>query len=362
MAIASRRTARETQVMRLLKTLTEAHGPSGDEARVRKIIQEELKGYVDEMRVDRLGNLIARKKGKGNRVMVAAHMDEIGLMVKKIDSEGHIKFSTVGGIEPVTLIGQSVRIYRKRGTLACFGIITFAELHEDHEIDEMPDLEDLYIDTGLSKVALERKGIDIGCYVIARHHFKTLGNDNIISGKALDDRLGCFALIEVARRLNKAPRDIFFVFTVQEEIGLYGAQISTYELDPDWGLAVDTINAEDSDEFTTKGVEMGKGPTILVKDADIITNKETNDWIAAVAKIKKIPLQLRVEEEGTTDATKMFLSREAIPATTITIPVRNLHSTVGIAHMKDVNNMIELVLALLKRPARDLPPPMKRFR
>ena len=362
MAVKARKITRETRVMKLLSTLTEAHGPSGDEARVRKIIQGELKGYVDEMRVDRLGNLIARIKGKGNRVMVAAHMDEIGLMVKKINGEGHIEFSTVGGIEPITLVGQSVRIYQKNGNLACFGVITFAELHEDHEIEEMPDLEDLYIDTGLSKAELEKKGVGIGCYVIARHHFKRLGNDDIISGKALDDRLGCFVLIEVARKLRKAPRDIFFVFTVQEEIGLYGAQVSTYELEPDWGLAVDTINAEDSDEFTTKGVEMGKGPAILVKDADIITNKETNDWIASVAKKRRIPLQLRVEEEGTTDATKMFLSREAIPATTITIPVRNLHSTVGVAHMQDVNNMIALVLALLKQPSRSLPPPMKRFR
>jgi len=336
-----------------LKRLIETHGPSGNEKRVRDAIERELKLYVDEMYVDRMGNLIAHKKGEGRKVMVAAHMDEIGLMVKEITKNGHIKIATIGGIEPITLVGQTVRVYQKNDRLACTGVITFAELHEDHEIEGMPDLDELYIDTGLSRERLLKKGVDIGCYAVARHHFKRLGSDNIISGKALDDRIGCFVLVEVARKLKGHKQDIFFVFTAQEEIGLYGAQVSTHELRPDWGMAIDTINAEDSDEFVTTGVNMGKGPVILLKDAEIITNKKANDWILSVAKKQRIKMQLRVEEVGTTDATKIFLStKEGIPATTICVPVRNLHSTVGIAHVKDIRDTIHLLLELLKEPSK----------
>jgi endoglucanase len=249
-------------------------------------------------------------------------------------------------------VGQTVRIYLKNDQLACHGVITFGELHEDYEIEEMPDIMDLYIDTGLSQSALKKKGIDTGCYVIARHHFKTLGSDEIISGKALDDRIGCYILIEVARRLKKPRHDIYYVFTVQEEIGLYGAQVSSYVIEPDWGLAVDTINAEDSDEFTTKGIEMGKGPVLLLKDAETITTQRINEWVTNVAKKKRIPLQLKVEEVGSTDATKILLSREGIPATTVTVPVRNLHSTVSISHMTDIKQTTKLVFDLLNDPSK----------
>ncbi len=345
--------ASERLSLLFLKRLIETHGPSGNEKRVRTAIEKELKPYVDEMYVDKLGNLITHKRGEGQKVMVAAHMDEIGLMVKDITRNGHIKIATIGGIEPITLVGQTVRVYQKNDRLACTGVITFAELHEDHEIEEMPELDELYIDTGLSRERLLKKGIDIGSYAVARHHFKRLGSDNIISGKALDDRIGCFILVEVARKLKGHKQDIFFVFTTQEEIGLYGAQVSTHQLEPDWGMAIDTINAEDSDEFVTTGVNIGKGPVILLKDAEIITNKKANDWILSVAKKHKIKMQLRVEEVGTTDATKIFLStKKGIPATTICVPVRNLHSTVGIAHVKDIRDTINLLVELLKEPSK----------
>lgn len=134
--------------LQFLKLLIETHGPSGNEFRVRSIIENELKQHVDNIVVDKLGNLIAHKKGKGKKVMVAAHMDEIGLMVKEITKNGHIKVATIGGIEPITLVGQTVKIYQNNNQLACTGVITFAELHEDHEIEEMPELNELYIRYG----------------------------------------------------------------------------------------------------------------------------------------------------------------------------------------------------------------------
>jgi endoglucanase len=340
--------AKERHGLELLALLTEAHGPSGNETMVRDIIEAEMAGHVDVMCVDKMGNLIAHKKGKGRKIMLAAHMDEIGLMVKDIEKEGHIRFATIGGIEPITLVGQTVRIYRENNELACFGVVTFAELHEDDEIEELPKLDDLYIDTGLNGAELKKKGIEIGCYVVARHHFKSLGSEDIISGKALDDRIGCYILIEAARQFKRSPQDIYYVFTTQEEIGLYGAQVSSYEIEPDLGIAVDTIDAEDSDEFETKGVEMGKGPALLLMDAEVITHRKTNEWVVGLARKHRIPLQLRVEDVGTTDAAKILLTKEGVPATTITVPVRNLHSTVGIAHMKDVRDTIRLVMTILK--------------
>ncbi|MFQ5475123.1 MAG: M28 family peptidase, partial [Candidatus Nanoarchaeia archaeon] len=236
--------------------------------------------------------------------------------------------------------------------LACHGVITFPELQEDFEIKDLPELKDLYIDTGLEPEKLKKLGIDIGSYVIARHHFKTLGNKDIISGKALDDRVGCYVLLQVAKNLKKMEQDIYYVFTVQEEIGLYGAQVSTYHLEPDWGLAIDTINAEDSGEFVTEGVRIGKGPCILLKDAEIITNKCLDDWIRLAAQKEGIKIQMKVEEIGTTDATKILLSKSGIPATVICVPVRNIHSTVGISHMKDIEDSIRLIIAILNRPPR----------
>jgi len=273
-------------------------------------------------------------------------MDEIGLMIKNIRTDGQIEFSTIGGIEPITLAGQKVSIISEKKGKVCHGVITLEELHEDLELEDMPKLEDLYIDTGLNKKQLKKLGIGIGDYIVVKSKLDFLGNKNIICGKALDDRIGCYVIIELAKRLKKCKKDLFFVFTVQEEIGLYGAEISVEEVNPDWGIAIDVTNAEDATDDPP--CSMGEGPCITIKDAEIITNRCLDTLIKNIAKKSKIPLQLKVEEVGTTDASKIMMYKGGVPSTVIGPAVRNIHSSVSIAHMDDIKNTIKLLTLLIK--------------
>ncbi len=325
----------------LLFELMNTLGPSGNEENVRKIISREIKKYADEIKVDRMGNLVARIKGNGKKAMLTAHMDEIGLMVSKIENNGHLKIAVLGGIEPITLVGHTVSILTKDNKIACNGVITFYELHESLEIKNIPKMEEIYIDTGLNKKELQKKGVEIGSYIVTKHGASILGNEKIISGKALDNRVGVYILIQLIKNMKKSKLDSYFVFTVQEEVGLYGAKTSVYNINPDFGIAIDATNSDDAE----LGSEMilGKGPVITVKDAEIIANRELNNHIRKIAKKYKIPLQLEVVDFGTTDATSIMFSKGGVPSTVISIPVRNLHSTIGVAHFDDVCNAIKLL-------------------
>lgn len=334
----------------LLFELINTLGPSGNEENVRKIISREIKRYVDEMKVDKMGNLVARVKGKGKKIMLTAHMDEIGLMVSKIENNGHLKISILGGIETITLVGHTVSILKKNNSVACNGVITFYELHESLEIDKIPKLEDVYIDTGLNKKELLKKGVEIGSYIVTKHKATSLGNENIISGKALDNRVGCYVLIQLIKVLRKINVEAYFVFTVQEEVGLYGAKTSVYNINPDYGIAIDATNSEDSE--ATSDLIMGNGPTITVKDSEIIASRELNEHLRKLAKKYKIPLQLEVVDMGTTDATSIMFSKGGVPSTVVSIPVRNLHSTIGIVNYQDITNSIYLLEKLLKEPPK----------
>lgn len=337
--------------MELLQELVNAFGPSGYEKAIRNILHRELKKHVDHVHVDKFGNLIGHKKGVGSKVMLAAHMDEIGLMVKKITEDGHLHLAAVGGVDVTSVVGQQAIVKSLDGSYSCTGIITFPDMHNGLEIDELPLLSEVYVDVGLSKAQLARKGISIGSYVVPNHHFARLGDPKYITGKALDNRVGCYALLELARKLKRAKTmNIYFIFTVQEEIGMHGAKISTYELDPDWGIAVDTIDADDAD--ADPSVVLGKGPALLLMDSEVITNRCLNDHLIKLAKRKKLPLQLKVEDAGTTDATNMMLTKTSVPSVSIVIPVRNIHTTVSVAHVKDIDVMVKLLYELLRKPPK----------
>lgn len=304
---------------------------------------------MDEIRVNKLGNLVAHKKGRGKTVMLAAHMDEIGLMVKKIDDSGFIRISPIGGVEPFTLVGQVVKLLKPNGQVICNGIITFGELHDGSEVKNLPPMDHLYIDTGLTKKQLMKKGVDIGTFIIPDHHFRYLGSNNIITGKALDDRIGCYMLIKIAEQLKKyRGLNIYYVFTVQEEIGLYGAKTSVYEISPDWGIAVDVTMATDSD--IQRGPRIGSGPYLTVKDQELIANPKIDAHIKMLAKKHKIPLNLEVTDFGTTDATNIMLSGGGVPSTILGVAIRNIHTTVGVADIRDIQQAIKLATLLLKYP------------
>lgn len=325
----------------LLFKLIDALGPSGREQEVRSLILKEIRKYVDATDVDGFGNIIAFKKGKNDvKIMLAAHMDEIGLMIKEIQRDGMIRFTPIGGIEPMTLLGQPVSILSKK-TKAC-GVITIKDIDNGEYVESLPKMNELYVDIGAaSREQVLRLGISTGDYIIPNHTTSCLANKRRFSGKAVDNRVGCYALIQLIKRLKKCPYDMYFVFTVQEEIGLYGAKIATYKIEPDWGIAVDSTNADEAND--DPNIVLGKGPVLTYMDSEIISNSCLNDWLEQTAKKKKIKMQKKVEEGGSTDAARIMISKKGVPSTTVSIPVRNMHSTVGIADIVDIENTVDLL-------------------
>lgn len=338
--------------MELLRRLILAAGVSGSESEIRNIISKEIKPFVDKVEIDTLGNLIAYKKGKGPKVMLAAHMDEVGLMVKNILPDGRILVSEIGGIEPTIYIGQVA--YIQFGKKKLHGVITTKEVSDGHNINNLPSVLDLIFDTGLTKKELLAKKVSIGDPIVIVQATTNLGSQDIICGKALDDRVGCYILLEVAKSLKKVKRNIYYVFTVQEEMGLFGAKTSSYRITPDWALAIDVVNANDtgSSHYTTKS--MGKGPVLTIKDAEMLSNKALNDWIREIAKKNKINLQLEVSNFGTTDAARISLDKRGVPSTVLGVAVRNLHTNIGIANMKDIKFTIKLLSELLKDTKKNI--------
>jgi endoglucanase len=221
-------------------------------------------------------------------------------------------------------------------------------------VEELPNIHDLYVDTGLNRKELMKLGVRVGTYVTLEQEFKTLGKKTVISGKALDDRLGVFILIELAKKLKNSPEEIYYVFTVQEEIGLYGAQTSAYRLQPDWAIALDVAAAEDSTKDSMSKL-LGGGPCITVMDAQVLGNKTINNWLEKAAKRKKVNIQYDVSDTGTTDAFSIQVSRGGIPVSVIGPSVRNIHSTISIAHMDDVNDTITVLQELLRKPPKEIP-------
>ncbi len=334
--------------MELLKRLLDLSGPSGNEGKVRSLLRKEIRDYVSECYVDKFGNLITHKKGKQPTVLLVAHMDEVGLMVRYIDDKGKVHVSTVGGIEPVTLLGEYAQIATPNGVVG--GILTTAEIADAEAFENLPSLKDIFVDTGLSRDELVNLGVRAGQYIDIVLLPRELGNSKIISGKALDDRVGCYILVELARRLQRASADIYYVFTVQEEIGLYGAKTSVYNIDPDWALVVDVTSTNEFTERKTKC--LGKGPCVSIKDADFITNRCINEWLENIAAEHKIPLQYEVTDKGSTDALSVSLSKGGIPTGLLSIPIRNIHTTSGIVHSQDILHAIRLLELLMKKPPK----------
>lgn len=330
----------------LLEKLINAYGVSGSEEDVRGIIEKEIKKYVDNIYVDKLGNLIAKKKGSSPKVMLAAHMDEVGLVAKNINEDGKVYFSLVGGIETLTLLGQRVAV--RSGGKRIIGVVSTEKMEGGYALKETPTLDDMFVDFDMNKKGLQKAGIGIGTFMVFEQTTEYLDGGKTICGKALDDRIGCYILIELAKRLKKTKNEIYFVFTVQEEIGLYGAKASTYSLEPDWAIAVDATYISEKNSAKL----LGNGPCVTIKDVGMIGNKCINSWLTSIAKKKKIPVQLEVSDFGTTDALNISLSRGGVPSTALGIAIKNIHSAVGVASLKDVENAIKLLHELLKNPPK----------
>jgi len=330
--------------MELLEKLINLSGISGDEHDVRNFIIKEAKKHFKNVKVDRMGNVIVRKKGVRPRILFLAHMDEIGLMVSAIGKKGRISISPIGGIDPNILIGQRVYIEGNKGKIG--GVITNPDVLNGFELEENLKMEDLFVYTGLTKKELKDKGIRVGSYINFTEacNYCTLGNKNIVGGKALDDRIGCYVLLDLMKNL-KTKNEVVFVFTVQEEVGLYGAKTSVFNLEPDYAVAVD-VTGHDDDKGT---MLLGNGPSLTIKDAEMIGNKCLNDYLINAAKRLKINLQLEVSDLGTTDATSVFVAKGGIPSSVLGVSVANLHTTVSVANRKDIENTVKVLREFLKK-------------
>lgn len=326
----------------LIKELTEAYGPSGHEEKIREVIRAEIEDLADEVRVDALGNLIALKGGseEGMKVMLAAHMDEIGIIVTHVDEKGFLRFAPVGGVRPFTLLGG--RAVFADGTVGTFGV----EKREPEEEKKIPDSDKLYVDVG----AVDKDSVPVGVGDVACFQRPFFSQGDRLIAKAFDDRAGCAVLIQVMRKLDETPHDVYFVFSVQEEVGLRGAITSTYGIQPDLGLSVDVTRTGDTPEARTMAVSLGGGPAIKVKDRGMLAHPGVKNLLVETAEELGIPYQLEVLERGTTDAMAIQVSREGVPAGCISIPCRYIHTPSEMVDYNDVTNAVKLLVALLSKP------------
>ena len=322
----------------LLKKLVDVFSPSGNEDLVREVIKKEIEDYVDEIKVDSLGNLIALKKGEGKKIMVAGHMDQIGLMITDIDENGFLRFTNIGGISPHISLNQ--RVIFENGTV---GIIHIERTEDMNKLK----LENMFIDIGAfsRKEALEKVNIGDVCV----YHTEYYEDENRVMTKCLDDRIGCYVMIESIKKLKNTENQIYFVFTVQEELGLRGARTSAYHINPDLGISLDVTGTGDTPKSRRFAVSLNNGAAIKVKDNSILVHPKVKSLMVEVAQENNIKYQMEVLEFGGTDSGAIHLTRSGVPSGVISIPTRYIHTSSEVASKKDINASIDLLTKILEK-------------
>ena len=324
---------------KLIKEITSVFGPSGDEEKIRKYIKKQINDYVDNVYEDNLGNLIAVKKGKSNgkKIMFAAHMDQIALMITHIDEDGFLRFTNVGGVGHNFLPGTPIVF--ADGTIGTIGV---------EKLENINDLEmsKLYIDIGANNQQEAEKIVGIGDTAIYAPNFSE--NNNRVISNYHDDRIGCVVLIEAIKNIQDNNNELYFVFSTQEEVGLRGAKTAAYQIEPDIGIAVDVTATGDTPESHIMDVSLGEGAAIKIKDNSTITHPLVKDLLIKECKNNSINYQFEVLEFGGTDAGAIHLTKGGIPSGTISIPTRYVHTPTEMVDLSDVKASIELVTALSK--------------
>ncbi len=324
----------------LIKKLTETFSPSGYEAAIRDLVRAEVAPIADDLRVDALGNLWAVRHGAGNgkKIMLSAHMDEIGLIATHVDANGFVRFTTIGGVRPNTLYGGRVRfINGTPGVIGGEALDSWGKMHK---------FEQLFIDVGATSA--KDCPVKVGDVAAFDRPFLDLGQRLV--AKAMDDRIGVAVLIETLRALKDTPHEVYFVFSVQEEVGLRGAATAAFGVDPDIGIAVDVTGSGDTPKGMKMAVGLGKGPAIKIKDGGMLADPRVVDWMIRTAQAEGLPWQREVLLGGTTDARAMQIARAGVPAGCISIPCRYIHSPSEMVDYGDVQQAVQLLLALLNAP------------
>jgi endoglucanase len=343
----------------LLRRLTEASGVSGYEMDVGKIVCHELKGCVDSIETDSFGNVISLKKAAvkdAPKIMVAGHMDEIGLLVNHVDEKGFLHFERVGGVFPRSLFSQAVVVHGKKGPVN--GIVYCKPPETPEEANKIPDLKTFFIDVGAkNRDEVEKLDVRIGDSVTFNRSFMVLGSGNMLASKAFDDRVGVFVMIETMRKLakEKLQVNVYGVAGVQEEVGGRGAQVAAFRIAPTMAIAVDVTPAGDIPGVAEKDqiARIGGGPAIKIMDlaggfAGLISHLKIRELMISTAEEEKIPCQLEVLPRGSTDAASIHLTREGVPSGVISIPTRYAHSY-EVVDANDVINAIKLLTAVIRK-------------
>lgn len=320
----------------LLKELTQINAPSGKEEAMRRTIREHLPETA-EVREDALGNLIVRMPGNGKKMMFAAHMDEIGIMVTYAEEKGFLRFTNVGGVSAANILHSKVTF---DGGVT--GIITT----DDAKKKDLK-LSDMYIDIGATNANEATKKVPIGSMGVFCGAFDEIGG--CVSAKALDDRSGCYALLRAMNQIGVHENDLYFVFTVQEEIGCKGAKTAAYGIAPDMGIAVDVTACGDGVDGTKMAVHLGHGAAIKVRDSGMIAHSAVRDLMVETAREQNIPFQLEVLTGGTTDASGIQMTKSGIPSGTVSIPCRYIHSASELVSAEDLQNVIRLITAIAEK-------------
>ncbi len=326
----------------LIKKLVESFGPSGSEDQIREVIRQEIRTLPDYVSVDPLGNLIAVvKQGAktGKKILLSAHMDEIGFIVSHVDDNGFLRFQPLGAVNALACVGGRVRF--ANGTL---GVIHLDVRRED--MGRIPALSDMFIDVGAASAAACPVGV--GDTAAFTRELAELGGRLV--GKSLDNRISVAILIETLRRLKRTPHEVAFVFSVQEEVGLRGAGPAAFGLAADLGLAVDVTATGDTPNGRRMAVRLGAGPAVKVRDARMLADPRVKDLLVQRAQEARVPTQLEILEGGSTDAAAIQVAGGGVPAGALSIPCRYVHTPSEMVDYGDVQAAVSLLLEVLQKP------------
>jgi endoglucanase len=348
--------AKLDETLTMLKDLTDAKGIPGNEKEPRDVMKKYITPFADEVFTDGLGSLIAKKIGKadGPKVMVAGHLDEVGFMITHIDDRGFLRFQTVGGWWSQVMLAQRVTIVTSKGDVT--GVIGSKPPHIlPPEARKKPvDIKDMFIDIGAtSREEAQEWGVRPGDQVVPYFEFTVMNNEKMLLAKAWDNRIGCAIAIDVLKQLKNAdhPNVVYGVGTVQEEVGLRGAKTSANLIQPDIGFGVDVGIAGDTPGVTEKEAlsKMGKGPQIILYDASMVSHKGLRDFVTGVADEMEIPYQFDSVAGGGTDSGAIHLTAQGVPALSITVATRYIHSHAAMLHRDDYENAVKLIAEVIKK-------------
>lgn len=326
----------------LIEKLCNAGGVSGNETAVRNIIKAEIEAYADDILVDSMGNMIAYKKGRDSskKVMLSAHMDEVGFIVSGFTDKGFLEFKTVGGIDTRVVISKKVFVGDKKIP----GIIGIKAIHlqTKSERDTVPEISSLYIDIGAKTKAEAQSMVKLGDYAVFATEFEMFG-DNKIKAKAIDDRAGCAVLAQIIKK--DVLFDTYFCFLVQEEVGLRGARIAAARLEPDIALVLEATTCSDvygckEHEYVTR---LGEGVVITARDGSSIVPEDYRLFLEELCRKNNIPYQYKKTTRGGNDAGAVYISGKGVRTASLSVPCRYLHSPVGVASLSDIDAMEQLV-------------------